>query len=137
MGNETPELKPCPFCGANAMLTDHGAGTGGFLISCEQCSVIMPGGPIPWHEYKTTEDHHAAFKPRVIQKWQTRPETRPALDAGEALKGFLLDRISWLDKERRNGGDYAHLTARLDECKYILDKQAYLSQINTALKGSK
>lgn len=44
----------------------------------------------------------------------------------------LSERISWLDKERRSGGDYQHLTARLEECQYILRE---LDKLNQPPKG--
>lgn len=37
----------------------------------------------------------------------------------ERVEEFFNKRISWLEKERRSGGDYKHLTARLEECQYI------------------
>lgn len=54
---------------------------------------------------------------------------RAALDAATE---WLQNRISWLDKERRNGGDYVHLTTRLEECQYILQKHPALSQPGVA-----
>jgi len=54
-------------------------------------------------------------------------DTTPPVDHSEALRGMLSKRIEWLDKERRSGGDYKHLTARLEECQYIAEK------INAAL----
>lgn len=39
-----------------------------------------------------------------------------------ALLALLCDRFSWLEKERRSGGDYEHLTTRISECDYILGK---------------
>lgn len=35
---------------------------------------------------------------------------------------WLVDREAWLKKERGNGGDWDHLSARLDECAYIREK---------------
>lgn len=46
----------------------------------------------------------------------------------ELLREELSKRCVWLEKERRNGGHYEHLTARLEECQYILCK------INAALE---
>jgi hypothetical protein len=52
-----------------------------------------------------------------------------ACNSHEAFKKWASDRIAWLEKERRSGGDYNHLTTRLEECQYILTQFEALAQV--------
>lgn len=45
-------------------------------------------------------------------------EPRAQYGLKEALE-YLSERCQWLEKERRNGGDYKYLTLKLEECQYI------------------
>lgn len=57
MATETPELKPCPFCGSVEMLSMREA----LFITCDGCIVHGPSG-------ETRED--------AIARWNTRAEVK-------------------------------------------------------------
>lgn len=76
------ELKPCPFCGGEAKITDHGKGRGGWMISCEnfamsdgKCGVLMT--PCADPRSKTPDELHESGKRRAITAWNTRLKVEP------------------------------------------------------------
>lgn len=72
------KLKPCPFCGGKAILKDHGKGTGGWMISCENTCSNLPGmcGVImvcPALSKSRTEDEiHESGKKNTVAAWNLR-----------------------------------------------------------------
>lgn len=65
------ELKRCPFCGEEAELTDHGDGTGGWMISCKpRCGVLMVARPT--RSYPKGVDIHKMGKEMTITAWNRR-----------------------------------------------------------------
>ena len=65
------ELKSCPFCGGEAELTDHGDGTGGWMISCmNHCGVLMVARPK--RSYPKDVDIHKMGKKMTISTWNER-----------------------------------------------------------------
>ena len=65
------ELKSCPFCGGEAELTDHGDGTGGWMISCKKhCGVLM--ATRPGRSYSKNFDIHKMGKEMTIATWNNR-----------------------------------------------------------------
>ncbi len=66
------QLKPCPFCGGNAILKDYGIGTGGYMISCSnRCGVLMTGGGKNGNKGRGKEIHEE-IRIAVIQNWNRR-----------------------------------------------------------------
>ena len=68
------KLKPCPFCGGEAILKNYGRGTGGYMISCKnwtrkRCGVLMTAYAQKAHDAKGI---HKEIKQEVIQAWNRR-----------------------------------------------------------------
>ena len=75
--SKEPKLKPCPFCGGEADLFDHGDGTGGWMISCNlyKCGVLMVARPGRSHPKDV--DIHKMGKEMTIAAWNKRyPESQ-------------------------------------------------------------
>ena len=67
------KLLPCPFCGSPAKLTDHGKGTGGWMISCHpSCGVIMTS--CSKNPKLNIQEIHDESKGDVIRNWNRRKE---------------------------------------------------------------
>ncbi len=86
------ELKPCPFCGGQATIKDHGQGTGGWMISCRNmnnspdknsCGVLMvcPSD----YTARTPNEIQENAKQRSITAWNTRQPDTALVEALEKM----------------------------------------------------
>jgi hypothetical protein len=93
---DTPELKPCPFCGGDYQT--WGNVRDGRALGCSKCGVGFV-------EYNGPPENTA--ESRLVRKWNTRPDLHSeALEAAEArgyargTRGNAAHRIIWADDPR-------------------------------------
>jgi Lar family restriction alleviation protein len=92
-----PELKPCPFCGSDAVQLDFDAcpGTDSAHVRCQSCSALGASGAL-------------GSVPEAIVAWNTRAEAGVVRELVEALLAWraweaklILDNRAWVNGEPR------------------------------------
>jgi len=82
------ELKPCPFCGGNAIYVT-GSYIGGGIVKCKDChaqTFIVLFDCLPAEEFDELLDKKAFLKEKTIEKWNTRHYPQEVKQAVERMK---------------------------------------------------
>ncbi len=63
------ELKPCPFCGGDAVLEDHRLQ---WVVACCECESTVVGDIAPEPEHDMGDDYWSFYEGSAVMKWNLR-----------------------------------------------------------------